>query len=490
MRTNSQPVVLVSAMMALAGVAAPVGAQAPKVGDPPQASNMRLVGHHDLQARSAYQPTIHKQGDRYIAYVGHHGGTREVKEPVNTLTGQPEINGTSILDVTDAANPKYLAHIPGSPGLYSDGGAQMARICDGAGLPKGDSKATYLLRSMWKDGHEIWDVSDPSHPKLVSRITHPGGYKDTHKNFWECDTGIAFLVSGVPGWRVPRMTEVYDLSDPAKPTKIRDFGLPGQEPGSTGPVPTELHGPISLGPQGNRIYFGYGTNKSGILQIVDREKLLNGPKEPTPENLRYPEVSRLELAPFAGAHTTLPLMKMPITEFAKDKEGNTRDIVMIVGEMLTNACQGYRQMVYFADVTIEAHPMIVSNWTAREDTGNYCARGGGMRFGSHAVNESTDPVYFKKLAFITYFSGGVRAVDIRDPYQPKEVGYFVPAMTEATDKRCSKIEGVERCSHSIWSNNVETDDRGFIYVTDRNNTGLHILELTGDTREIARLPRQ
>ena len=32
----------------------------------------------------------------------------------------------------------------------------------------------------------------------------------------------------------------------------------------------------------------YGTNKGGVLQIVDREKLLNGPKEPTPDNLRYP----------------------------------------------------------------------------------------------------------------------------------------------------------------------------------------------------------
>jgi hypothetical protein len=31
------------------------------------------------------------------------------------------------------------------------------------------------------------------------------------------------------------MTEVYDLSDPAHPIKIREFGLPGQEPGSVGP---------------------------------------------------------------------------------------------------------------------------------------------------------------------------------------------------------------------------------------------------------------
>jgi ferredoxin len=96
---------------------------APKLGDPPEASNMRLVGYNDLQSRSAYQPTIHHQGGRYIAYVGHHGGTPEAPKPVNTLTGQPEFNGTSIIDVTDPAHPQYLAHIPGTEGTYEDGGA-------------------------------------------------------------------------------------------------------------------------------------------------------------------------------------------------------------------------------------------------------------------------------------------------------------------------------------------------------------------------------
>src|SRR5262249_38018455 len=91
-------------------------AQAPKVGDPPEAQNMRLVGMNDLQARSAYQPTIQKQGARYIAYIGHHGGTPDVPKPVNKMTGQAEFNGTSILDVTDPANPKYLKHVPGLEG--------------------------------------------------------------------------------------------------------------------------------------------------------------------------------------------------------------------------------------------------------------------------------------------------------------------------------------------------------------------------------------
>jgi hypothetical protein len=36
----------------------------------------------------------------------------------------------------------------------------------------------------------------------------------------------------------------------------------------------------------------------------------------------------------------------------------------------------------------------------------------------------------------------------------------------------------------IQTNNVEVDERGFIYIADRANTGLHILELTGEARRI------
>ena len=237
-------------------------------------SNMDLVGYSDLQARSAYQPTIHKQGERWIAYVGHHGASQ-----LNSLTGQKEDNGTSIVDVTDPKRPRYLAHIPGEParpGGGESGGAQMARVCDGSSLPRADKSKVYLLRSFGGSAHEIWDVTDPARPTRVTVVV--SGLRDTHKSWWECDTGIAFLVSGQPDWRTRRMTQIYDLSDPAKPVFIRNFGLPGQQPGSTGPVPTELHGAMSTGPKGNRVYFGYGTGASGIVQIVDREKLLTGPE--------------------------------------------------------------------------------------------------------------------------------------------------------------------------------------------------------------------
>jgi hypothetical protein len=32
---------------------------------------------------------------------------------------------------------------------------------------------------------------------------------------------------------------------------------------------------------------------------------------------------------------------------------------------------------------------------------------------------------------------------------------------------------------------VEVDDRGYVYVVDRADTGLHVLELTGAARDVA-----
>jgi len=444
-------------------------------------NNMNSIGYSDLQGRSAYQPTIEKQGDRYIAYVGHHAGMT-----LNPLNGKMEPNGTSIIDVTDPAHTKYLVHLPGEPNNPNipgeNGGAQMARVC--TGLPNADKSKFYLLRTFGNAAHEIWDVTDPAKPSKVASIG--GDLRDTHKNWWECDTGIAYLVSGAPGWRASRMMQVYDLSDPAHPKFIRNFGLPGQQPGSTGPVPSSLHGAMSTGPKGNRLYLAYGTTQSGVLQILDRDKLLNGPKDPTDANLAYPQISRANLPPDVGAHTAFPLLGVSVPEYANFKVGKVRDFVAVTAETTDNECQQPLQMVRFFDITTETMPLGVSSWTVHDASENFCSDGG--RYGTHSSNENMTPIYYKRILFIAHFNAGVRAIDVRDPFNPKEIAYFIPPITDKTDKRCVGTGADQHCKVAIQTNNVEVDDRGYIYAVDRANTGMQILELTGEARSIANLP--
>jgi hypothetical protein len=473
---------IVLGLVLISAVAWSVSAQTPR-GHGAEARDMELVGHDDLQGRSAYQPTIHKQGNRVIAYVGHHGGKAR-----NPLTGVDEDNGTSIVDVSDPARPRYLVHIPGAPGGSEQGGAQMARVCDRGGK-------TYLLRTFGNavpnSGDEVWDVTDPAKPRKASTVVT--GLTSTHKNWWECDTGIAYLIGGdlakadplqvgPSGWRTGRMTKIYDLSDPTKPVFIRDFGLVGQEPGSTGPVTIAqgAHGPIV---SGNRVYFAYGTSADGALQIVDRQKLLAGPKEPTPANLSSPEISRLYMSPNWGGHTAFPVLGMTIGDWGPNTKGNTRDFVVLVSEAIANECREFRHATFMVDITTETRPFSVATFQVPESSGGFCRRGG--RFGPHSSSESFAPIFYKKLVFIAYFNAGVRAVDIRNPYAPRDVASYIPATTERTAERCVGDGAARACKVAIQTNNVEADERGFVYLVDRANTGLHIVRLTGEAAKIA-----
>src|SRR3989442_966059 len=252
--------------------------------------NMELVGTNDLQARSAYQPVVQHQGNRWILYVGHHTldknpATGRPLPSLNRLTGKSEENGTSIVDVTDPQKPVYLHHLPVANG--TGGGAQMVRVCDGNTLPVHDNKF-YLLRSYANTAHEILDVTNPSAPRPVRTVAggNPviGNLAGTHKSWWECDTGIAYIVGNrssdaAAGWKRGNHIMIFDLSNPASPVFKRDWALDGQQPGGQVPanfaaVPS-IHGPISTGPAGNRVYFAYGTSSNGVRQFVDRSKLLS-----------------------------------------------------------------------------------------------------------------------------------------------------------------------------------------------------------------------
>ena len=85
----------------------------------------------------------------------------------------------------------------------------------------------------------------------------------------------------------------------------------------------------------------------------------------------------------------------------------------------------------------------------------------------HSSEENFNNPLYGKLTAIAYFTGGVRIWDIREPHAPVEVGFYVPESNANTNP------------DGYMTNNVEIDDRGFIYVVDRNGAGLDILQLTG-----------
>lgn len=76
-------------------------------------------------------------------------------------------------------------------------------------------------------------MTNPEKPTRLTVII--SGLNETHHDWWECDTGIAYTISQTPsdGWQESGLHQrlyIYDLSDPAKPVFIRQFGLVGQQP--------------------------------------------------------------------------------------------------------------------------------------------------------------------------------------------------------------------------------------------------------------------
>lgn len=428
-----------------------------------EARNMRLVGAHDLDGRRAYQPTIKRQGDRYILYVAHHAGGD---------------NGTSIIDVTDPSRPASLTH------LAASGGAQHAQVCSGSELPAGDPDAVYLLRTRGNTAHEIWDVTAPARPAKVTTILD--GLGGTHKSWWECDTGIAYLNADLrdDGWSTSRGLKIFDLSNPATPRFIRNFGLAGSEPGGagTGGVSARIHEPTR---NGDRIYLAYGTGTRGTVQILDRTKLLNDPAlddpvRPSTTDLLRPQIARIDLPSHWGGHTAWAMTGIDISEYGHYSGGTRRDFLVLVSETYSNGCsERMHHMAWFLDITEERRPFPVSNYHVRESDGDFCSRGG--RFGAHSMNWSQTAPFYGRVVVFAWFNAGARAVDVRNPYRPREIGFYIPAPNGYTNERCDSRNG---CRKVAQTNNVEVDDRGYIYLVDRAGGGLHIVELTGPARAV------
>jgi hypothetical protein len=479
--------------------------------------NMKVEGFNDNQGRPIYQPLVVNQNGREILFLGNLAGSI-----LNPLTGKVEPNGTSIVDVTDVKNPKFLFHIPGPAGTVGNAGAQMVRVCSGDTLPHGEKGKWYLLRAFGNVGpdesHQLWDVTDPAAPTLITTIV--SGLSNTHKNWWECDTGIAYLVAGskADGWHQSgsaQHVKIYDLSDPRKPIYIRDFGLVGQQPSADieagqscqsapGPncfegrknPPGGVHGPISMGPAVNRVYLPYGVGDDGVIQIVDRQKLLTGctipaasphcAESPTQADLLYPQVGLIVMNPDNGGHSAMPVLGVPMpaeTAHYADGAPQKKNLLVVSSESTANNCFGQAvHEAWILDITNDATPWPISTLNVSQFPGDFCRK--GARFGAHAVTEAIYPPYYGKIIGVSWFNAGARLWDIRDPKNPRPIAYYIQAPNKNTIASCSTIAGQSTCQNAAMNDYMEFDDRGYIYAADRAGSGVTILSLTGDAAKV------
>jgi hypothetical protein len=277
------------------------------------------------------------------------------------------------------------------------------------------------------------------------------------------------------------MTKIYDLSDPTRPVFVRDFGLAGQEPGGTaaGAVPPGVHGPIVLG---NRVYFAYGTSTDGMLQIVDRAKLLGGPKEPTAANLDAPEISRLYMSPNWGGHTAFPVLGVKIADWASNTKGQVRDFVVLVSEAIANECREFRQASFMIDITTETRPFSVATFQVPEAKGASAA-GADVSARTRAASRSRRSSTARWSSSPTSTVGCARSTSAIPTPRARPVSTSRPPPSGPA-RALRRERGARSCKVAIQTNNVEADERGLIYLADRANTGLHIVRLIGEAAKI------
>ena len=112
--------------------------------------------------------------------------------------------------------------------------------------------------------------------------------------------------------------------------------------------------------------------------------------------------------------------------------------------------------IWIMDVTDLGNMVPVAAWDLTERASPWVGQP-GVRFGGHQFREKLDST----LIYATWFAGGLRVLDIADPYLPVEVAHYIPPPGPGG---------------AAQSNDVDVDDNGLIYLLDRNN-GVDILEM-------------
>jgi hypothetical protein len=371
-----------------------------------RASNTRLISHVDCPGGG--QVWV----DQNIMYVSH------MRPP----------DGTSLYDVSDPLHPKFLLKMDIPMGWHS----HKVRAQDGIMIVNYEK-----FREGAPDfggGLGIFDVSNPSRPKLINKwqvsTTGSGG---VHR--FSFDGRYAYISPTAEGY-VGNIMKILDLADPAKPEEVSSWWIPGQHIAGGEDYPWDnfvtprCHHPLRLG---DRLYVSYWHHGFFILDIADmaRPKLISSvnssPAFPHP------------------THTALPIPWLL-------KE---RNILIVADEDVAKLRPSAPAFSWIYDITDERQPMPIS--TFQVEGIDVDGKPQEAMTGCHQPSEK----FFNNIIPFAWFEQGLRLVDISDPFKPREVGFYEPDVPA----------GYPRVS----SNDVTMDERGLVYLLDRQQ-GLDIIE--------------
>ena len=407
------------------------------------ARNMRLLGHTDQGGRSdGVQIMVH----RGYAYIGHAFS-----------------KGFSVIDVRDPTKPAPVAYFPAPPNTWNihlqqhddlllvihakDLLAQAVFAEERQYYKPEAGKFQAAVAAGPKNfsaGLAVYDVSKPEAPKQIGFMPVKG---DGLHRLWYVGGRWAYASALLDGFSDYIMITI-DMADPAHPKEAGRFWLPGMNL-AAGETP---HWPLANGRYGlhHPIVHGdtaYCSWRDGCLAVVDVSDR-SAPKL----------ITRKVWAPpyGGGTHNALPLAD--------------RDLLIVVDEAVLDKQEDGLKLIWVFDNRQADNPISIATFPT-PDNADYKAIGG--HFGPHNIHENRPGSFVSSdLIFATYQNAGVRVFDIRNQYQPVEVGALVPPRpAKLIDPRPNR----PRVMQSV---DVFVDSNGLLYSTDFN-AGLYIMEFTG-----------
>ncbi len=367
-------------------------------------------------------------------------------------------DGFSVVDVCDALNPKTVAFVTApkntrSHHLQIHGGILLA--VNGPNIwamqqyaSQADYYAISLADSVQTEqpfgaGLRVFDISQPTKPREIGFLHIPGF--GAHRIWW-VGGRYAYVSVHFAGY-IDHTLAIVDVSDPTKPSLAGHWWLPGMHRagGETPPASfgkrTALHHMIASG------NLGFSAWRDGGFTIHD---LTDATK---PRLLSHRNYS----PPFGGgAHTPLPLPG--------------RKLLILADEATSANCANGIAYTWVIDVREPSNPVSIATLPtpAEED---FCKK--GAKFGPHNLHENRPgSLQTEDLVFATYHNAGLRIYDIHDPFQPKQIAYYVPPPPKMiVDQRPNPAKVIQSCD-------VYVDTNGVMYMTD-TNAGLYILQYEG-----------